>query len=86
MKMTLVNELTKQQRFSRLMRRWAGVEKCMEALGEQERQALRLRYLEGSDHAKIAKELGVSKNRVREFLYVACNIISDMLYGHNEDE
>jgi RNA polymerase sigma factor (sigma-70 family) len=83
--MTLVNELTKEQRFTKLMRRWAGVEKCMETLGEQERQALRLRYLEGADNAKIAKELGVSKMKVREFAHVARNIISDMLYGHNED-
>ena len=84
--MTIVNELTKEQRFTRLMRRWAGVEKCMETLGEQDRQALRLRYLEGADGAKIAKELGVSKMRAREKLYVARSTILDMLYGHNEDE
>tara|TARA_R100000329_G_scaffold129565_1_gene108541 strand:- start:282 stop:536 length:255 start_codon:yes stop_codon:yes gene_type:complete len=84
--MTLVNYLTKDQRLTRLLRRWAGVEKCMETLGEQERQALRLRYLEGADYPKIAKELGVSKMKVREFLYGARSIIEDMLYGHNEDE
>ena len=84
--MAVIEELRKDQRFIRLMRRCAVVEKCMETLSDQERQALRLRYLEGDGNAKIAKALGVSQMKARGFEYGARRIILDMLYGDDEDE
>ena len=78
--------LQKRERFDRLMRRWAAVEKCMETMDDKSRQALRMEYLEGAGDAQIAKELGVSKNRAYHFKAGAHTIMTNMLYGHSDEE
>ena len=78
--------MTQDERFTRLMRRWAAVEKCMETLTDKQRIAIKMTWLGNSGLAEIAKSLGETKERARVRTHMADAILSDMLFGCIDEE
>ena len=78
--------MTQDERFTRLMRRWAAVEKCMETLNDKQRIAIKMTWLGNSGIAEIAKSLGETKGRAQLIKHRADAILSDMLFGCIDEE